>query len=118
MFSLAAKCSLSGEHTKHRLGCVIVKGGAVLSTGHNQLRYTKQLKKPTLHAEADAILKVLKGQNQHLLVGAVMYVSRYTRGGNIGLAMPCSNCLALIRSVGIKTVFYTTDEGTTEKMKV
>lgn len=118
MFKLAAKCSLNGEHPQHRLGAVIVKGGSVLATGYNQLRYTKQFRKPTLHAEADAILKVLKGQNQHLLVGSDIYVSRFTRGGAIGMAAPCASCMSLIASVGIKNVYYTTDDGTTEKYKV
>lgn len=118
MFRTAAKQALFGEHKQHRVGAVIVKGGAVLSTGFNQLRYTKQFRKPTLHAEADAILKLLKDHRQHLLVGSEIFVQRFTRGGRSGLARPCPDCYSLIRSVGIKAIHYTNDEGTTSSIKV
>lgn len=116
--NIAMKQSLNGQHKQHRVGAVIVKGGAVLSTGYNKMRFTRELQRPTLHAEADAILKVLKEGRQASLVGAVLYVSRYTKGGKVGLAKPCSSCMELIRSVGISCVNYTNDDGSTTRMKV
>ncbi len=99
------------------MGAVVVKGSRILSTGFNQMRPSGLLRTNTLHAEAAAILKLLKEGRQHDLVGASLYVSRYTRGGRIGLARPCAVCMQLIRSVGIREVSFTTNEGT-EKLKL
>ncbi len=102
------------KHLQHKLGAVVVHGNRILSTGFNSLRPSKLLNTQTLHAEAAAILKLLKDRRQHELIGAEIYVSRFTRGGRIGLAKPCHHCEALIRSVGIKRVTFTTDNGTTD----
>jgi deoxycytidylate deaminase len=100
------------------MGAVLVKGSRILAVGHNQLRPSKIIGTTTLHAEAAAILKLLKEGRQHDLVNASLYVSRYTRGGRIGLARPCASCMSLIRSVGIQEISYTTNEGNTMMEKV
>lgn len=111
-FRMAEKTALNSPFVQHRLGAVVVKGGRVLSTGYNEVRYTRELGKPTLHAEQAAILKLLKQRRLSDLIGATLYVTRFTRGGAIGNSRPCTDCQELIRSVGIKEVHYTTDEGT------
>ena len=105
-------------HPQHRLGAVVVKGHRILSTGFNQMRSSGVLKTNTLHAEAAAILKLLKEHRLEDLSGSDLYVTRYTRGGMVGLAKPCKACMDLIRSVGIENIYYTTNEGTTEGIKV
>lgn len=114
----AAKAALKSTHRQHRMGAVIVKGGNILATGYNTMQPSSLLKTATRHAEAAAILKVLKEGRQHDLVGADIHVFRFTRGGRIGLARPCPQCSTLLRSVGISKVHYTTDEGATERMKL
>jgi deoxycytidylate deaminase len=94
------------------MGAVVVKGDRVLSTGFNALRPSAMLKTPTLHAEAAAILKLMKTKRLHDLLGSEIYVTRFTRGGAIGLAKPCLACHALIKSVGIRRVHYTDVSGT------
>lgn len=115
---LANKNALKSTFGQHRLGAVIVKGGRVLSTGYNQRRPSSFLKQKTLHAEEHAILKLLKTNQLHRLSNSILYVSRYTRGGNVGLAKPCSRCIELCRAVGIRCVHYTTDNNTTEMIKL
>lgn len=114
---IAKKEAKKSGFKQHRLGAVIVKGSRILSTGFNQRRYTKEFKQPTLHAEADAILKLLKAKRLQDLVGATLYVCRFTAGGRIGCSKPCDSCHALIRSVGISKVVYTLDDGTTKEYK-
>lgn len=111
-FRMAEKTAKNSTFEQHRLGAVVVKSGRILSTGYNEIRYTRELGNPTLHAEQAAILKLLKQRRLSDLIGATLYVTRFTRGGRIGISMPCDDCAALIRSVGIKEVHYTTDEGT------
>lgn len=110
---MAAKQALKSEFAQHRLGAVIVKGGRILATGFNSRRPSALLKTETLHAEAAAILKLLKEKRLEDLAGSEIYVTRYTKGGMVGMAHPCSECMALIRSVGIKRIHYTTNFGTT-----
>ncbi len=115
---MALKTALKSSFEQHRIGAVIVKGSRILSTGYNQRRPSNILKNPTLHAEAAAILKLLKAGRQHDLVGSTIYVSRITPGGRVALAKPCYNCMALIKSVGINRIYYTTNDNTTESIRV
>jgi deoxycytidylate deaminase len=111
-FRIASKEAAKSQH-KHRLGAVIVKGGRILSTGFNSLRPSRVIKSLTLHAEAAAILKLLKEGRLASLAGSEIYVTRFTAGGAVGLAKPCMDCNALIRSVGIRKVHYTDSMGGT-----
>lgn len=118
MFRIASKQSSKATGVKHKLGAVIVKGGRVLSTGHNEIRFSKYIRFSTVHAEESAILKLLSRRAQSSLMGADLYVSRTTPGGRSGLARPCSRCMELIKAVGIRQVHYTTDNGNTETVKL
>ena len=110
-FRIAEKQALKSVFKHHRVGAVIVKNGNIISTGFNELRPSKTTGTSTLHAEAAAIKKLLERGDFKGLAGSTMYVTRFTRAGNIGLARPCSACMGLIRSVGIRHVLYSTVEG-------
>lgn len=112
-FRIAKREALKSNFKQHRLGAVIVKGNRILSTGYNSRRYSKIIGTETLHAEAAAILKLLKERRLHDLSGSEIYVTRYTGGGNVGLARPCERCRELILSCGIRMVHYTGNCGTT-----
>lgn len=116
-FHSAEREALKSKHKQHRVGAVIVKGGRILSTGFNKIRPSKELKTETIHAEEDAVLKVLRNGNHQALVGAKIYVTRFTRGGRIGLSKPCERCMALLTSVGMRSASFTTDYGTVETIK-
>ena len=109
MFRIASKQAKKSSFMQHRLGAVIVKGNRVLSTGYNAIRYSKELRNSTVHAEEAAILKLLKAKRFEDLAGSTLYVTRFTKGGRIGLAKPCVRCRDLINSVGISKVHYSTD---------
>lgn len=110
-FRIARQEAAKSQHKQHKLGAVIVKGNRILSTGYNSLRPSKIIGTNTLHAEAAAVLKLLKENRLRDLVGADIFVSRFTRGGAIGMALPCPACTRLLRSVGIRKCHYTTDNG-------
>lgn len=99
---------------KHQLGALIVKGGRLLSTGYNRIgdnsSLIKQKWEGSIHAEQDAIVKLLKQGRAEQLNGSVLFVARM---GN-KLAKPCPCCLSLIKSVGIKRVVYSDQDGTKE----
>jgi deoxycytidylate deaminase len=118
MIRLATKHASKSSYY-FRLGAVIVKGNRVLSTGHNSISHCHVNDfKNSRHAEMDAILKLIKKQDGlSSLAGSTLYVSRITKTG-VGLAKPCIKCLNLARSVGVKEVIYTTDNNTTERLKL
>lgn len=110
-FRIASKEAVKSQHRQHKVGAVIVKGSRILSTGFNQLRPSGVLRTRTLHAEAAAILKLLKEGKLSTLAGSEIYVTRFTRGGAVSLARPCNHCWDLCRSVGITRVHYTNVDG-------
>jgi deoxycytidylate deaminase len=113
-FRISQKLAKQSSFPQHKLGAVIVKGNRILSTGINSRRSSAIIGTSTLHAEAAAVLKLLKEGRQSDLVGSDIYVSRYTRAGNLGLARPCSDCWTLLSAVGVKRVYYTTSTGVTK----
>lgn len=117
MIKIACKAAEKSTFDRHRLGAVIVRGHRVLATGVNGIRYSREIGKGTLHAEEAAIVKMLRSNRQHQLIGADLYVSRVRPNGSIGLSRPCNRCMDLIKSVGISRVFYTTNEQGTECYK-
>lgn len=82
----------------HRHGCVIVKGGSVISLGKN-------LYLNGLHAEMSAINKAKKD-----LTGATIYICRIRKEQRFGLSAPCEKCEALIRAKGISKVVFSTND--------
>lgn len=117
-FRIASKEAVKSAHTQHKVGAVIAKSGRILSTGFNSLRPSSKLRTPTLHAEAAAVLKLLNQRRLSDLAGAEIYVTRFTKGGRVGLARPCPNCYQLIRACGISQIHYTTNDGTTISERV
>ncbi len=97
---IALKKAMEYTLGRHRVGCVVVKGGKILSVEHNL--YTK-------HAEERATNKVWRSE----MVGATVYVARplYTEEVPIGLAKPCEDCEKLLRQLGVKKVVYSTQNG-------
>jgi deoxycytidylate deaminase len=87
------------------MGAVIIKGNRVLATGYNQIRHLKRGSKYTeydcsLHAERDACSKLDKTE----LKGTTIVVFRKTKDGNPAEAMPCDQCMWMIKELGIKRI--------------
>lgn len=117
MLRIATKKAVSSEFIRARMGAVIANKGRILSTGINEVRHYKKCPTPrkwkdSLHAEQAAIIKMLNSGRQHELVGSTLFVSRVNKSDKPLLAKPCDYCKELIKAVGIKRVFYTTEKGT------
>lgn len=109
--------------SKYTIGATVVKSGRILATGQNKVynrfivhgvsKHSEELWKMNRCAEKGVIERILRQQDglKHL-GGAVIYVTRFNKTGNTRLAKPCSFCMELIQSVGIKRVVYTTADGT------
>lgn len=121
-FNLARAAALCSTHKEFYIGCCIISkcGGRILAVENNktkshpeQKRLNKYRYRPYdedknfLHAELAAILKV----NREDLKNAIIYVYREDRNGYIANCYPCPACMAKIKEVGIKTIYYTTRDG-------
>jgi len=97
LLKIAAQIALGGDQCRNYLLAAVIKrkdGAVVVST--NALT---KLPQPAAHAEARALRKAD--------VGCEMYVARVLRDGTWALAKPCRHCQRLIRSKGVKRVYYT-----------
>ena len=95
-----------------KVGCVVVKDDRIISIGYNGMPagWTNKCededgnsKKEVLHAEANAITKIARGNDS--AEDATLFCT----------ASPCIDCAKLIYQAGIDTVYYRdhykTDEG-------
>lgn len=101
-FQLARNVSrYSGMHP--RLGAVIAKKKPV-AVGFNVQKTHTDFDTYSIHAEQKAVLNA----GNIDLRGASIYVYRETKGGHPALSFPCEHCYELLKSRGIRKVYFTT----------
>lgn len=105
------------EH-KFQMSAAIIDKNSILGLGINDGGTHTQSPHPykTIHAEFAAIHKALATRKN--LRGASLFVLRVTKGGKVGTSSPCKSCRTLIESVGIKTIYYITEERIFAKEKI
>jgi guanine deaminase len=74
-------------------GAVVVKDGAVIATGVNEILASND---PTAHAELTALRAASQALASPNLAGCTVYASGH----------PCPMCLAAMRLAGVSRVFY------------
>ena len=106
-FKMAKEVSKFGKDKDHKLGCILVHKGKVISKGYNSYKTSSAVYNPfkTLHAETHALLQV-KGD----ISGAVLYIHREIACGQLALSKPCYFCHKMIKERGIKKVYYTDNQ--------
>jgi deoxycytidylate deaminase len=120
-FNAAKAVSELSDHPQYKLGCVVVLGHRIVSSGKNshtkchalQAKLDKEMFgcecRGLLHSEVDALRPLIN--NNVDLSRASVYVYRQHKNGTLGLAKPCPRCMKLIKQCGIKKVYYTTEGG-------
>lgn len=120
-FVKAMKTALASDYHEIRIGCVAVYQGKIIGSGCNcnkthpiQNFYNKCRKDyinsllPKLHAEISCINSI-----RHLNINfskVKLYIYRIRKDQPFGLARPCPSCMAAIKDIGIKEIFYTGNE--------
>ena len=122
-FDIAKKVSeLSTFHRKNvKIGCLIVSGHRIISSGYNsdktnpiqkkynRLRFSEETPH-RLHAEITALLPLLN--NKDIDFSKVkIFTYREKADHSLGKSRPCKSCMTLIKDLGIKHIYYTTDDG-------
>lgn len=112
-FELARKMSLKSNH-HHKLGSVLVRKNKPLGFGFNTIKTHSKSQHPfkSIHAEFSAIL------NSQLedFKGCSIYIYRETLNGKIAPSFPCKWCQDMLRSLGIKEVYFTDYNGYQKKV--
>lgn len=120
-FDKARQAALISDFHKTHIGCVAVYQGNVIGIGCNcnkthpmQKKYNKYRKQsdfmlPKLHAEISCMNSI-----QHLDINfskVKIYIYRIRKDQPYGLAHPCPSCMAAIRDLGIRDIYYTSNDG-------
>jgi len=96
----------------HKVGCVIVKDNKIVAASHNQFTVNHICHSWSVHAEVAALLQLRK-QPRRFFRDCVMYVVRVgteSMDYPLKLSKPCEACEALITAVGIRRVYYSTND--------
>ena len=120
-FNKAHQVAKISDYKKQHVGCVAVYQGQVIGLGcncnktHPTQKYYNQYRKqsdsmlPKLHAEISCL-----NQIRHLDINFTkvkLYIYRIRKDQPYGLSRPCPSCMAAIKDLGIRDVYYTTNDG-------
>lgn len=127
LFEIAKRVSelstYSNTHTKSRvkIGCVVVQGHQIISSGYNsnktnplQQKYNRlrfdEDSPHKMHAEVAALSPLIN--NRSIDFSKVkLFMYREKMDHTLGKSRPCKSCMALIKDLGIRDIYYTTDDG-------
>ena len=105
-----------------RHGAVLVKGGSVINVSCNKNNFSyfgsRFRTAARGHATAHAELGCILGISRSSTTGSDLYVCRINKEGVFRFSKPCSMCHDVMKHVGVKRVYYTTNHGTVEMYKL
>ena len=120
-FQKARQIADISDYNRIHIGCVAVYQGQIIGLGcntnkthptqkfYNKYRTPSDYMLPKLHAEISCI-----NQIKHLDINfskVKLYIYRIRNDQPFGLSRPCLSCMAAIKDLGIKDVYYTTNDG-------
>lgn len=116
-FNAAKAISEHSCFRRYHVGCIAVYRHKIISSGYNSDR-TNPLQKRLnvhrfedeaihkLHAEVSCLLPLI-GRKDINFNEVSLYIYREHKSGELAMARPCASCEALIRSLGIRHLYYT-----------
>lgn len=122
-FQKAHQAAEISDYKRTHVGCVAVYQGNIIGIVcntnkthpmqkyYNRYRYYPQTSYfyPKLHAEINCISSI-----RHLDINfskVKLYVYRTRCDQEYGIARPCPSCMAAIKDLGIRHIYYTTNDG-------
>lgn len=118
-FEAARSVAQLSDFPRIKIGAVAVYRHRIISSGCNSIKTDTLQKKYNIyrfkeesrhcqHAEL-ACLKPLMGRKDIDFKNVELYVYREYKNGDLAMSRPCPSCSALIRSLGIRYIYYTGD---------
>ena len=116
-FSKAKQVAQVSDYSKVHIGCIAVYQNRIIGIGCNYNRYriddvdydNSESLLPKLHAEINCI-----NQLKHLNINfskVRLYIYRTRKDIVCGMARPCASCMQAIKDLGIREIYYTTNDG-------
>lgn len=113
--------SLMSDFRRSHTGCVVVTKNKIIGAGFNsnkthpiQRRYNClrfSCESPhTLHAEIHALSQLVNNSSVDW-ANTSIYTYREHKNGVRAFARPCASCMQLIKDLGIRDIYYTTEDG-------
>lgn len=124
-FTKAKNIALISDYEKIHIGCIAIYHGNVIGIGcntnktHPMQKYYNRFREDEetnninfhhkLHAEINCLSQL---KNLNINFSKVkLYIYRIRHDRPHGICRPCPSCMAAIRDMGIKHIYYTTDDG-------
>lgn len=121
-FKKARQAALISDFKNPHVGCVAIYQNSIIGLGCNTNkthpiqnyynRYRDDFEEPfvpKLHAEINCLNSI-----RHLDINfrkVKLYIYRTRHDQEHGIARPCPSCMAAIKDLGIRDIYYTTDDG-------
>lgn len=122
-FAKAAKVASISDFKQVHFGCIAVYKSTIIGAGFNtnkthpiQKYYNRYREEPgnshfspKLHAEINCL-----NQIRHLDIDfskVKLYIYRARNDRAYSLSRPCPSCMAAIKDLGVKDIYYTSDDG-------
>ena len=127
-FELARQVAENSDFERAHVGCLITYKGTPVASGcnshkthpmqqkYNKYRQTNSDNKtfiPKRHAEINALSRIKDCDYDPKKLA--IYVYRIKKIKKYGMARPCPSCMQAIKDAGIKTIYYTTEDGYAEE---
>ena len=116
-FKAARAIAELSDFPRVKIGCVAVYKHKIISSGCNSTKTNPTQKRlniyrftvdtpHTIHAEIACLLTLINRKDIDFR-DVSLYIYRELKSGELSIARPCDSCMALIRSLGIRYLYYT-----------
>ena len=122
-FDKARQAAMVSDFEKTHVGCVAVYKDNIIGIGCNlekthpmqkyynryRMHQQKSYYSPKIHAEINCLNSI-----RHLDINfskIKLYIYRMRKDQEFGMSRPCPSCMAAIKDLGIKHIYYTTNDG-------
>ena len=131
MFNIAKEISYMSNYRRIHVGAVVCEGKNVISTGYNSTK-TRPLQHqyniyrgfedyknsiPQVHAEINALSRLV-GKKDINWNKVSIFIYREHQNGTPGCSKPCPACMALIKKLNIKNIYYIDEQGDYVKQRI
>ena len=115
MMTKARKIASKSDHKYHRHSTLILKGGALISSGFNH---------GWVHSEIDAISNMPLSKRRSFdawyekVNGSTFINTMITKAGNYGESRPCNRCWNILKAYEIgKVIYFDGDDWVSERVR-
>lgn len=116
-FKAAKAIAELSDFPRVKIGCCAVYKHKIISSGCNSTKTNPTQKRlniyrfdadtpATMHAELSCLLPLINRKDIDFR-DVSLYIYREYKSGELAMSKPCASCEALIRSLGIRYIYYT-----------